>query len=91
MVDSTTVILGVVRLVVLALGATVTYYSVKAYRRTKAHYMRNAAIGFAIITIGVFIEGLLFNVVGLDLELVHLVESVAIGLGFFVLLVSLRR
>lgn len=90
-VDITTTVLVVVRLLVLALGVAVTYYSVQAYRRTRAHYMRNAAIGFGIITIGVFIEGVLFELGGLDLALVHIVESVAIGLGFLVLLISLRR
>jgi hypothetical protein len=53
--------------------------------------MRNAAIGFGIITLGVFIEGVLFEFGGLDLALVHIIESVAIGLGFVVLLISLRR
>ena len=53
--------------------------------------MRNAAIGFGIINLGVFIEGVLFEFGGLDLALVHIIESVAIGLGFVVLLLSLRR
>ncbi|WP_058365365.1 DUF7521 family protein [Haloparvum sedimenti] len=91
MVDTTTAILLVVRTLVLALGILITYYSFEAYRRTGTYYMRNAAIGFGIITFGVFIEGLLFEFGGLDLALVHIIESVAIGLGFIVLLISLRR
>jgi hypothetical protein len=91
MVDTTTAILLVVRTLVLALGILITYYSFEAYRRTGAYYMRNAAIGFGIITLGVFIEGVLFEFGGLDLALVHIIESVAIGLGFVVLLISLRR
>jgi len=80
-----------VRLAVLGLGILITYYSFEAYRRTGTYYMRNAAIGFGIITLGVFIEGVLFEFGGLDLAFVHLIESVAIGLGFVVLLISLRR
>ncbi|MDS0478135.1 hypothetical protein [Natrinema sp. 1APR25-10V2] len=91
MVDTTTAILLVVRTLVLALGILITYYSFEAYRRTGTYYMRNAAIGFGIITLGVFIEGVLFEFGGLDLALVHIIESVAIGLGFVVLLISLRR
>ena len=89
--DTTTAILLVVRTLVLALGILITYYSFEAYRRTGTYYMRNAAIGFGIITLGVFIEGVLFEFGGLDLALVHIIESVAIGLGFVVLLISLRR
>ncbi|MFC6765701.1 DUF7521 family protein [Natrinema soli] len=91
MVDTTTAVLLVVRTLVLALGILITYYSFEAYRRTGTYYMRNAAIGFGIITLGVFIEGILFEFGGLDLALVHIIESVAIGLGFIVLLISLRR
>nr|WP_222845536.1 hypothetical protein [Natronomonas salsuginis] len=89
--DATTAILVVVRLLVLALGILITYYSFEAYRRTGTYYMRNAAIGFGIITLGVFIEGVLFEFAGVDLAVVHVIESVAIGLGFVVLLISLRR
>ena len=91
MVDTTTAVLLIVRTLVLALGILITYYSFEAYRRTGTYYMRNAAGGFGIITLGVFIEGVLFEFGGLDLALVHIIESVAIGLGFVVLLVSLRR
>ncbi|MFC7130513.1 DUF7521 family protein [Haloferax chudinovii] len=91
MVETTTAVLIGVRLLVLALGILTTYYSFEAYRRTGTYYMRNAAAGFGIITLGVFIEGVLFEFVGLDLALVHIIESIAIGLGFVVLLTSLRR
>jgi hypothetical protein len=91
MVELTNVVLVTVRLVVLVLGVLITYYSLVAYRRTRTHYLRNASIGFGIITLGVFIEGVLFEFGGLDLALVHIIESVAIGLGFAVLLISLRQ
>ena len=91
MVETTTAVLIGVRLLVLALGILITYYSFEAYRRTRTHYMRNASIGFGIITLGVFLEGILFQFAGFDLEVVHIIESIAIGLGFLVLLISLRR
>lgn len=91
MTELTTLVLAVVRVVVLALGIAITYYSFVAYRRTQAMYLRNASLGFAIITLGVFIEGVLFELAGLDLAVVHIIESIAIGVGFLILLISLRR
>ena len=61
MVDATTTVLVLVRLIVLGLGLLITSYSVKAYRRTRERYMRDAALGFGVITLGVFIEGVLFE------------------------------
>lgn len=91
MVDTTTAILVFVRVLVLVLGVFITYYSLQAYRRTGTPYMRNATLGFGIITLGVFLEGVLFEFAGFDLAVVHIIESVAIGLGFLVLLFSLRQ
>lgn len=91
MISATTALLALVRVIVLCLGLLITYYSFKAYRRTRAEYMRNASIGFGIITIGVFVEGVLFEIGGFDLTHSHIIESVAIGLGFLVLLLSLRQ
>lgn len=90
MVEFLTILLTVVRLTVLLLAASVTFYSLRAYRRTNTRYLRNATIGFGIMTFGVFIEGALFAVGGLDLAIVHIGESLAIGAGFLVLLHSLR-
>lgn len=91
MVETTTVVLVFLRLTVLGLGLLITYYSAKAYRRTRTRYMRDAALGFGVITLGVFIEGALYEFGGLDLAIVHIIESVAVGVGFLILLRSLRR
>lgn len=53
--------------------------------------MRNATLGFGIITLGVLLEGVLFEFGGFDLAVVHIIESVAIGLCFLILLFSLRQ
>ncbi|MFC7130528.1 DUF7521 family protein [Haloferax chudinovii] len=91
MVDTITAVLVGVRLVVLSLGVLITFYSYQAYQKTSAHYLRNASIGFGIITAGVFIEGMLFGFGGFDIVVVHLIESISIGFGFVVLLASLRQ
>lgn len=91
MADVPTLVLSVVRVGVFLLGLGVSWVSYKAYRRTGERFLRNATLGFAIITVGVFIEGVLFNLSPLDLTTVHIVESLAIGLGLLVLHISLRQ
>lgn len=90
-IDLAQFVLVIARIVVLSLGLLITYYSVQAYRRTGLPFMRTTAIGFAVITLGVFLEGLLFEFLGLDLAIVHIVESAAIAIGFLILLVALRQ
>lgn len=84
------ILLTLTRLAVLALALAVTAISYRAYRRTGTQFLRTASVGFAVITVGVFIEGVLFELLELNLALVHIVESIAIGLGFIILLRSLR-
>lgn len=90
-IDLAQVVLVIARIIVLSLGLLITYYSVQAYRRTGLPFMRTTAIGFAVITFGVFLEGLLFEFLGLGLAIVHIVESVAIAIGFLILLFALRQ
>jgi hypothetical protein len=44
-----------------------------------------------VITLGVFIRGLQFEVLGFDLAVVLIAESVAVGIGFVILPISLRQ
>jgi hypothetical protein len=85
------VALAVARVSVLLLGVAATAISVRAYRSVRTRYLRDASIGFAVITAGVFIEGLLFQFTPLTLVQVHLVESLAIAIGFVALLRSFVR
>lgn len=89
--DIATTVLVVARLLLFGLGAVITAISFRAYRRTGARYMRDASVGFGIMTVGVFIEGVLYEIAGFPLVSVHIVETVAIGLAFIILLVSLHR
>lgn len=91
MTDEWTVVLTVARLVVLGLGVATTAISFRAYRRRRVRYLRDASVGFALVTVGVFVEGVLFQLTSLSLTQVHVVESVAISLGLLVLLRSFVR
>lgn len=91
MMEATTAILGFTRILVLVLGLSIAYFSYKAYAETGSLYLRNAAIGFGIVSLGVFLEGVLFELLGWDLVLVHIIESLVVSIGFGVILYSLLR
>lgn len=88
--EATTLVLSAVRLGVLLLGLAVTRAAYTAYRRTGESFMGRATLGFAVITVGVFVEGVLYTLGGLDLTTVHIVESLTVGLGLLILYSSLR-
>ena len=91
MVELDTTILALTRTLVLFLGLSISYLSYRAYQRTKQPYLRNAAIGFAVVAFGVFLEGVLFELLGVDLITVHIIESVVVAVGFAIILYSLLR
>ncbi|WP_442909404.1 DUF7521 family protein [Halovenus sp. HT40] len=91
MVDGWAVALTSTRIIVLLLGILTTIISFRAYYEQRATYLRDATIGFAIMTIGVFVEGALYQLTPIGLTQVHIIESVAIGFGFLALLRSFLR
>ena len=91
MLDIGFLVLTALRLVVLGLGAAITFTSYRAYRRTNVAYLRTAAIGFGIVTVGVFIEGVFVVLLDVSITNAHIVESVIIALGFAVLLYSFQQ
>lgn len=88
MTDPWTMSLAVVRVLLLLLGVATTAISYRAYRRQRTRYLRDATIGFGLITLGVLLEGFLFQLTSLTLTQVHIVESLALAVGLAVLLRS---
>ncbi|AGN00839.1 hypothetical protein L593_04440 [Salinarchaeum sp. Harcht-Bsk1] len=82
------IVLVIVRVLLLGLGVATTAISYRAYRRRRTRYLRNATVGFGLITLGVLIEGFLYQLTQLTLTQVHVVESVALSCGLAVLLWS---
>jgi len=74
----------------LVVGALITFYSAKAYRRTGAEALRALAIGFGIVTLGSLTAGVLdqFVLAG-QRELALVVESALTAVGFAAILYSL--
>lgn len=91
MTDSWGVALAGVRALLLVLGLATTAVSFRAYRRERTRYLRDATVGFGCITLGVLVEGVLYQVTGLTLTQVHVAESVALACGLGVLLRSFLR
>lgn len=91
MTDPWTMSLAVVRVLLLLLGVATTAISYRAYRRQRTRYLRDATVGFGLITLGVLLEGFLFQLTGLTLTQVHIVESLALAVGLAVLLRSFLR
>lgn len=91
MTDVWALALVVVRVVLSLLGIATTLISYRAYRRGGTRYLRNATVGFGFITLGVLVEGFLYEVTSLTLTQVHVAESAALACGFAVLLSSFVR
>lgn len=91
MTDGWEVALVGVRVVLLVLGVATTAISYRAFRRERTRYLRDATLGFGLITLGVLIEGFLYQLTDLTLTQVHIAESVALAAGLAVLLLSFLR
>ncbi|MFB6104158.1 MAG: hypothetical protein ABEJ57_03615 [Halobacteriaceae archaeon] len=89
--DHWTTALVAVRVLLFLVGAGTTLIAYRAYRRRPSPYLRDATLGFGFITVGVFVEGVLYQWTTLSLTQVHIVESLALGVGFLVLLRSFLR
>lgn len=81
----------VIKAGILVFGGLISYLSYKAYRRTQAPALRALAFGFAIITVGTFVAGLLDQVFKDVFGLSVLVDSLLTLLGFAVITYSLYR
>jgi hypothetical protein len=79
------------RLLLLGLGVGTTAIGYRAYRRNPSAYLRNASLGVGFITLGVLVEGFLFQVTALTLTQVQIVEPLALACGLGVLLLSFLR
>jgi hypothetical protein len=84
------VLIGV-RVLLLLLGVATTLISFRAYRRERTRYLRDATVGFGFITLGVLLEGFLYQLTELTLTQVHIAESVALACGLGILLWSFLR
>jgi len=73
----------------LLAGGLITFYAVRAYRRTGSDALRALAIGFGVVTLGSLLAGGLDQVATVDPEIALVVESSFTLVGFLAILYSL--
>ena len=75
---------------ILILGGIVVFYAMRAYSRTKSRAMLLLGLGFAFVTAGAAIAGVLFNAgIITDLATVESIQAVSQVIGFFIIVWSL--
>lgn len=75
--------------VALALGAFIVYLAYRGYRRNASKPLLYVSLGFALITAGTVIEGLLYNVFRYDLLAAVGTGTVITILGFIAIIYSI--
>ncbi|WP_436346119.1 DUF7521 family protein [Natronorubrum sp. FCH18a] len=81
--------LAVVKTLVLVVGTGITYFAFKAYRRTRQRALGMLACGFGLVTLGLVLAGMLYELLNVQLALGILLESLLVLAGFVVIAYSL--
>lgn len=81
--------LVIAKLITMVLGFLIAHQAYRGYRVHGSKPMLYVAIGFVIISIGSVIEGILFDVVGLELFIAGTVQTIIVAIGMVVILYSL--
>ena len=82
--------LDVGQALILVFGGVVVYYAYRAYGRTKSQAMLLLALGFAFVTLGSLLAGILYNA-GTALDMVITLQAYSQAVGFFIIVYSLAR
>lgn len=77
------------KLIVLGLGLIIATSAYRGYRRYGGPAMLYLAIGFALISVGTAIEGLLFELLELDIFLASAIQTFIAASGMLIILYSL--
>lgn len=84
------ILLTALKTITLIFGATITFFSYRAYRRTGVPALRALTIGFGVITLGSLLAGVVDRfIISLGRESAIVVESALTAVGFAVILYSL--
>jgi hypothetical protein len=76
---------------ILVFGGIVVYYATRAYVKTKSQSMLLLGIGFAFVTIGAMVAGLLYNFYTSDLATAQTFQASFQAVGFLVIILSLAK
>ncbi|WP_222916175.1 hypothetical protein [Natrinema sp. SYSU A 869] len=81
--------LAVVKTLVLIVGGVITFFAYKAYRRTRQPALRYLSLGFGLVTLGLVLAGMLYELLNVALMTGILLESLLVLAGFLVIARSL--
>ena len=77
------------RLIALFLGVFIVYLAYRGYRRNASKPLLYVALGFALITAGTLLEGLMFVILGSDILAAIAIEGVLTVIGFVAIIYSI--
>ncbi|WP_121743723.1 DUF7521 family protein [Natronorubrum halophilum] len=86
---SIAIILTVVKTLILLVGGVITFFAYKAYRRTRQRALGYLAAGFGLVTLGLVLAGLLYELLEVPLMTGILLESLLMLAGFLIIAYSL--
>lgn len=75
--------------VVIVLGIVVVFYALKGFKKTRSYPLVFLALGFAFITIGAAVAGLLYEFGAYDMTTVMIVEEATELAGFMMIVYSI--
>ncbi|MFB6195460.1 MAG: hypothetical protein ABEI80_04760 [Haloplanus sp.] len=78
------------KLITMALGFLIAHQAYQGYRVHGSKPMLYVAVGFLFISVGAVIEGVLFDVVGLEIFVAGAVQTTVVAIGMLVILYSLH-
>ena len=82
-------IASIMRLIALFLGAFIVYLAYRGYRRNASKPLLYVALGFAFITAGTLLEGLMFVILGSDILAAIAIGGVLTVIGFVAIIYSI--
>ncbi|SER53076.1 DUF7521 family protein [Natrinema salaciae] len=85
----TAIALAVVKTLVLIVGGVITFFAYKAYRRTQQPALGYLTFGFGLVTLGLVLAGMLYELLSVPLMTGILLESLLVLAGFLVIAYSL--
>lgn len=83
-------LMAITKTLIAVLGGVITYFAIKAYRRTGDRSLGMLAAGFGTVTIGAILGGLSFELINVELATGVLIEAIFIVIGFLLIAYSLR-
>lgn len=85
----THVALVAAKVIALLLGLLIAGQAYRGYRRHRSWPMLYLAVGFAVISVGTAVEGILYELMGVPIQTASAVQTAFVTLGMLVVLYSL--